>query len=362
MTSKTHSNQMFPFRLICWVALISFFLPSCKDFRWDTILSGPSDANARIAYFDGTSVFIHDLRSDSSFHLFDPPNTDNIVIIKALDDSTILCGYRGPLIDSVFDAETGENLDESEVDYYVFTGIVGSDTEIQFEYYAVTYQAIDVETGFQWHYKTVEHRGFANDAVLKFRTKTYDRAGNLVSTRDSITDCYGKSQMDWVNYCDPLDHFETYSEIHQGHQIHCEDGNLSLIEDGREELILKDDQTIFNFRFGNGFVEAALSPDGTYTTYRLLSGMENYGSPCGVRALDKGLYEMNLDTRETITVVEENGWHPSYSPGGGYLLFGRETEKCLDNYRVISDVMILDRSTWTTKSIGRGINFFWLHK
>lgn len=361
MRTVNYPNQMLRLRLIFIAALISFFLLGCKKSTWDKELAGGLDDNARIAYFDGKSVFIHDLRSDSSFHLFDPPHTDSIVNISALNDSTILLRYRGAFIDSVFDAETGENLDESEVDEYVFKGIVGSDTQIQFEYYPVTYRAFDVETGFQWHYKTVEHRGFANDAVLKVRTKIYDRSGNLVSLRDSITDCYGKPG-DWVDYCGPLDRYETYSEIYRGRQIHCEEGNLYLIEEGKEELILKNDHENFDLKFGSGFSEGELSPDGTHAAYRHLSGEPSFGHPCRMRDQDKGLYEMNLETRETKAVVQKNGWNPSYSPGGGYLLFGRETEKCLDdNYGVISDIMVLNRTNWTATSIGKGIGFFWLH-
>jgi Tol biopolymer transport system component len=127
-------------------------------------------------------------------------------------------------------------------------------------------------------------------------------------------------------FCDS-ERFYSKSNNVNGQSVYSRNGNLYLTWENIDTLLLETED-YFDSKFGSGYYQPHLSPDGKSLLFRELGGLSLAG--------DNGsLLEMNLDTKEIKTILDQTCVSPQYSSNGKFIVFGKRQEIYL--YEIVTN-------------------------
>ncbi|MCB9336157.1 MAG: PD40 domain-containing protein [Flavobacteriales bacterium] len=300
--------------------------------------------NVVIYSVDKDGLYRYDLSTDKSIKI---TTLNEIFIDNSLtfiNDSVVVIGYKGQIINEARDKVTGERLicPCSSTDSLIVRGLVGSYKYDRYTLYKQTYQAVNITNQKSWLYQTIDYEHKEMDTLTVTTTK-FNFDGDIISIADTVYRCNNISySSDGLTFCKP-ERFYSSSNSVKNKQVYSKKGNLYLRENNTETLILEYDGH-FDPKFGSGYYQPTLSPDGNKVIFRYLAGFLKSGS---------GLFELDLKTMKKMKLTKDDYFHPTYSPDGRYLLIGKT------QHQYKNDIYIFDLKTKKRKKIGKGALFTW---
>ena len=306
--------------------------------------------NSVIYSVDKAGLYQYDQSTDQTIKIADLNEVfiDNSLIF--INDSVVVIGYRGQEIKEARDKVTGERLECpcSSSDSLIVQGIVGSYKYDRYTLYRQTFQAININDKEKWLYQTVDYEHKEMDS-LTVTTSNFKQNGDTASVTDTVYRCNGISySSNGLTFCQS-ERFYSESNSVNDKQVYSRRGNLYLKENGKETLLLEYDGN-FDPKFGSGYYQPTLSPDGEKVAFRYLAGFLKSGS---------GLFELDLKTMDKREITNDDYFRPIYSSDGNYLLLGKNQRQDKSNQTWINDIYILDLNNNQTKKIGKGDLFIW---
>lgn len=297
---------------------------------------------------DKEGVFLYDLNSGKKTKIYESDQVFLDQKMEFLNDSILVIGHQGQ-----------SKVEEKEriVNSRYFYRADGDSTFItdnppykvmdEHVFITETYFAVNVNTSSNYIYKTIDYEHI-DHRDLKIKTTHFDQAGNIILQHDTMRYCNGTtSSSKGISFCD-FERFFSKSERINGNQVFSRRGNLYLVNSLDTTLLLKFDGK-FDPKFGSGYYNPSLSPDGKKVAYQYLAGFLNKGS---------AIFEMDIETKEKKELTGEGYFKPVYSPDGQKLLIAKNQRQAKEN-TWINSIYILDIKSGKTKKIGNGIAYLW---
>ena len=327
--------------------------------------SSQNDTNNIIVYIQDSSLYLYEQYRDTNYFVINIPSGFISNTFESISDSVVIIGYEGEHLDSAFLKRTGEPMKCpcSEQDSFVLKGAVGSYDYYQFEYSRVKYKAINIYTKEIWTNKTVDLKlDKSNESNLGIRTTYYNQWGGIMSVKDTVSNCDILTAPPGLNAYNISGRFISRTKSVSGKMVEVsEEGSLYLNENGSSNILLENKFPKWLNKCRNGYLDPDISPDGNWVVFReMASDWEYFG--CKLSPKDKGLFEINIQTKELKELIPHNAIHPIYSPVGRYILLSRNQYKCVGD-KIVVDIVILDRLSGKLKIIGIGDFYVWMkHK
>lgn len=309
-------------------------------------------SNFQVIYsVDKEGLFIYDLKIGAKKKIY---STDQVFMdkkIELINDTILIVGHQSKSREEEVERLVySKYLYREDGDSTFITDTPPYKTFDKHVFITETFFAINLKNSSNYKYKTIdyEHIGFR---ILKIKTSHFDNLGNVTSEHDTTLFCNGTStSYKGIKFCD-FERFFSKSEIVNEQQVFSRHGNLYIINQLDTSLLLKFDGH-FDPKFGSGYYEPTISPDGKRISYQYLAGFLNKGS---------AIYEMDIDTKQKKELIGEGYFNPTYSPDGKKLLISRKHKRSKAN-TWINTIYILDIENGKTKKIGKGIEYLWRQK
>lgn len=296
---------------------------------------------------DKDGLFLYDLKTRTEKKIY---STDQVFLDKKiffLNDSILLVGHQ-----SESRQEEKERLVYSKYLYRAdgdSTFITDNPPYKTFDkhvFLTETFFAINLNNGSNYKYKTLDYERI-EPTTLKIKTSHFDNNGNIKNEQDTTVFCSGTSySYRGRKFCDFEIDFSK-SEIISDRQVYSRRGNLYLINQLDTTLLLKFAGQ-FDPKFGSGYYNPTISPDGKRISYQYLAGFLKNGS---------AIYEMDIDTKHKIKLIGEAYFNPVYSPDGQKLLIAKNQRQSKGN-TWINTIYVLDIESGKKNKIGNGTEYF----
>ena len=213
-------------------------------------------------------------------------------------------------------------------------------------YLTETYFAINVNTGSAIKYKTIDYEHI-DHSVLKIKMTLFDHTGKITQVQDTTVVSGSESITYKGTNFQPHERYFSVSEHINQRQVFSREGNLYLVEREDTSMLLKFHGT-FDPKFGSGYYNPTLSPDGKNVTYQYLAGFLKKGS---------AIFEMNIETKKKQELLDANYFRPRYSPDGKKLALAENQRQSKGEW--INSIYIYDLQTGKIEKAANGSAYFW---
>lgn len=300
---------------------------------------------------DKDGLFIYDLRTSTEKKIY---TTDQVFLdnkMEFLNDSVLLVGHQSKSREEEKERHVySKYLNGEDGDSIYITDNTPYKTFDKHVFLSETFFAINLKNGSNYKYKNVDYEHIEHK-ILKIRTSHFDNKGKLKNEQDTTFLCSGTSiSYKGIKFCD-FERFFSKSETVNGRQLISRRGDLYLINQLDTNLFLKFDGH-FDPKFGSGYYNPTISPDGKRVSYEYLAGFLKNGS---------AIYETVIDTKEKKKLIGEGYFNPVYSPDGQKLLITKNQRKAKGKTWE-NTIYVLDIESGKTKKIGNGTEYLWKPK
>jgi hypothetical protein len=313
--------------------------------------SNSQEVNKNVVLFtvDKDGVYEYNCSTKSEQKIY---TTDEVFISSSLlsiNDSIIIVGHQ---------SETTEEERPRLVNSKYFYRADGDSSFVtdtppytlydKYKFTSETFYGINLSSKNSYKYKTIqyEHKDFD---TLRIKTTSYNRNSDTIQFTESISNCNKTSHTSkGVDFCDSNGRYFSESKLVNGRKIISRRGDLILIENNKEETILKFDGH-FDSKFGSGYYNPSISPDGQKVIYQYLTGFLKDGS---------AIFELDIKTKKVTKIIGSKYFNPKYSPDGKYILIGKSQRQGKLN-TWIKDIYILNLTTGKKQKIGTGDKDIW---
>jgi len=266
--------------------------------------------------------------------------------LRYINDTLISVGYGGKILN-----DQKPRLDNLQY-YHIEDGdtvLITSPVYDNYLYYSQTFYIINTNTLQTWKYKVLDYEHKDMD-TLRTKTTLFSMAGDVTSSTIKTTRCSSISNSSaGLRFCENTGRFYSISDTINNKQVFSREGSLYLLSNNRERCILKY-KGHFEPKFGSGYFQPTISPNGDAVVYLYAAGFLKSGS---------GLFQLDMKTKKSTEISKGSFSDPLYSPDGKYLLVGKNkrSDKLTDTW--IKDIYMYDLINKTDVKIGEGDLYLW---
>ena len=300
---------------------------------------------------DKDGLFLYDMKSGTVKKIY---STDQVFLDSKtvfLNDSILLVGHQSQSREE--DKERlvySKYLHRTDGDSTFITDNPPYKTFDRHVFLTETFFAINLNNFSNYKAKTIDYEHIEH-STLKIKTTHFDNKNNIKNGHDTTVFCSGtSSSYKGIKFCD-LERYFSKSEIANNLQSFSRRGDLYLINQLDTTLILKYDGH-FDPKFGSGYYQPTISPDGKRISFQYLAGFLKNGS---------AIYEMDIETKQKKELIGEGYFNPVYSPDGQKLLISKNQRQEKGN-TWINTIYVLDIENGQTNKIGNGSEYLWRPK
>lgn len=297
------------------------------------------DSKLQLVYtVDREGLFLYDLKTGKERKIYTTDQKFMDKKMQFLNDSIFIVAHKSKRRE-----EEKERLVYSKYMYRAdgdstfITNNPPYKTVDKYWYVTETYFAVNINTSIAFKYKTIDYE-YLDYELLNIKTTRFDTTGQIVESMPITSE--------GTNFEERERYFSASEQINQ-RQIFSRQGNLYLVEREDTSMLLKFNGN-FEPKFGSGYYNPALSPDGKKVTYQYLAGFLSEGS---------AMFEMSIQTKKKKELLDAEYFRPVYSPDGNKLAVAKNQRQAKGEW--INSIYIYDLRTGKIEKATDGNTYFW---